>query len=483
MTSSSLANILVVDDTPTNLRLLMTLLTQRGYTVRPAVSGKQAIAAAQGLPPDLILLDISMPEMDGYEVCRYFKADARTQDIPIIFLSAASDVLDKVKGFEVGGVDYITKPFQIEEVLARISTHLQLRSLQSQMQAQNVELSQALTELQTTQAQLIQNEKMAALGELVASVAHEMNSPLGVIRSSAKNVDQLLNQRLTTLPTCLQRLSAEQQSLFLNLLARSRENTPKVLQMSSREKRQWRRQIIPQLAEQNIDAAEEIADILVDMGILQDLPLFDPLLTDSNAMEILEQAYMLVGFQRSTKTILEAVDQAVTVVQALRRYAYHRDYTVPIEADVTEGIETSLTLHHNQMKHHVEVIRHYRPLPPLRCFPEELNQVWNNLIHNALQAMNYQGILSVTTKEVDRTIVVQITDSGPGVAPEIQDKIFEPFFTTKTSGKGNGLGLSIVKKIVDKHSGHITVTSQPGSTTFSVVLPLDATFDAGENGE
>ena len=128
------ANILVVDDTIANLRLLVNLLVERGYKVRPASNGSMAIAAARTEPPDLILLDIVMPNMDGYEVCEHLKADELTCEIPVIFISAINEVLDKVKALSIGGVDYITKPFQVEEVLARVETHLEIRRLQINLQ-------------------------------------------------------------------------------------------------------------------------------------------------------------------------------------------------------------------------------------------------------------------------------------------------------------------------------------------------------------
>lgn len=140
------ANILVVDDTLDNLRLLMGMLSKQGYVVRPAPNGSLALTAAQSDPPDLILLDIKMPEKDGYQVCQELKADRRTSDIPVIFLSALDEVFDKVKAFAVGGVDYITKPFQFEEVLARIENQLTIRNLQRQLKAQNTQLQQELEE-------------------------------------------------------------------------------------------------------------------------------------------------------------------------------------------------------------------------------------------------------------------------------------------------------------------------------------------------
>jgi PAS domain S-box-containing protein len=131
------ANILVVDDTADNLRLLIYMLGNQGYRVRPATGGVMAVTAAQREPPDLVLLDVMMPDMDGFEVCKALKADERTRDIPIIFLTALDTVTDKMKAFSEGGVDYITKPFQVEEVLARIKTHLTLRRLQQDLEAQN----------------------------------------------------------------------------------------------------------------------------------------------------------------------------------------------------------------------------------------------------------------------------------------------------------------------------------------------------------
>jgi sigma-B regulation protein RsbU (phosphoserine phosphatase) len=147
------ADILIVDDTPANLRLLSQMLAEQGYQVRPVPDGPLALAATQAEPPDLILLDIRMPEMDGYQVCEHLKADAQTRDIPIIFISALDATQDKVRAFTVGGVDYVTKPFQFEEVLARVETHLALRKLQKQLQDANIKMARELAlagEVQTS---------------------------------------------------------------------------------------------------------------------------------------------------------------------------------------------------------------------------------------------------------------------------------------------------------------------------------------------
>ncbi|MEG3900548.1 MULTISPECIES: adenylate/guanylate cyclase domain-containing protein [unclassified Microcoleus] len=146
--SATRKDILIVDDMPDNLRLLSTMLTSYGYHVRKAINGHLALQGAQISPPDLILLDINMPQMNGYEVCEQLKLSEKTQDIPVIFISALDDVLEKVKAFQVGGVDYITKPFQVEEVLARVQNQLSLRSLQCKLQLQARELHDRNSRLQ-----------------------------------------------------------------------------------------------------------------------------------------------------------------------------------------------------------------------------------------------------------------------------------------------------------------------------------------------
>jgi two-component system, sensor histidine kinase and response regulator len=167
------ASILVVDDTIENLRLLASMLNGQGYEVRPVTNGKQALAAIERDPPDLILLDISMPEMDGYEVCRRLMTLERCRDIPVIFLTAQSEMDSRVKAFNVGGVDYITKPFQLEEVFARIRTHLRLRKLQAELEERN-------RHLQENNARLTELEKLR--DDLIHMVVHDMRSPLSNIQ-------------------------------------------------------------------------------------------------------------------------------------------------------------------------------------------------------------------------------------------------------------------------------------------------------------
>jgi signal transduction histidine kinase len=176
--------------------------------------------------------------------------------------------------------------------------------------------------------------------------------------------------------------------------------------------------------------------------------------------------------QRGTQTIETATDRASKVVFALKTYARYDQLGKMMAASLTDGLETVLTLYQNQLKQGVEVIRNYDDLPPILCYPDELNQVWTNLIHNALQAMANHGTLTVEVMRLGEQAQINITDTGIGIPPEIQAKIFDPFFTTKPPGEGSGLGLDIVKKIIAKHSGQIAVESEPGRTTFMVLLPM-----------
>ncbi|MGL5061180.1 MAG: hybrid sensor histidine kinase/response regulator [Microcoleus sp.] len=469
---ADLGNILVVDDTPANLRLLAGILNNQGYKVRPVPSGELALSAARGMPPDLILLDIMMPEMDGYEVCKQIKADERTRDIPVIFISAIDDVLDKVKAFDVGGVDYITKPFQMAEVLVRVETHLAMCQLQNKLKQKNEELTVTLARLQETQHQLVQSEKMAALGQLIAGIAHEINTPLGAIRSSIGNITNFFDSNIETLTSFFKELSVDRQADFLNLMQTSSQQNQS---LSTREKREFKRGMKQQLEQEGIKNSDSLAGILVNIGLLENPQQFLPLLQDPDSEKIIKIAYEFASVQRSARTIATATERAAKVVFALKNYARYDSTAEKVKVNIPEGIETVLTLYHNQLKQGVEVCKNYQSqLPPVPCYPDELNQVWTNLIHNALQAMENKGTLRIDAKQQDSWVTVSIADSGKGIPPEVLPKIFEPFFTTKPPGEGSGLGLDIVKKIIEKHQGRIDVESIPAKTTFTVSLPVDA---------
>ncbi|MFB8789244.1 MAG: AAA family ATPase [Potamolinea sp.] len=334
----------------------------------------------------------------------------------------------------------------------------------------NQELSDTLQQLKATQDELIHSEKMAALGQLVAGVAHEINTPLGAIRSSIGYVSDFLAQNLNRLPLFFQKLSPERQQQFLEMLERSQQNS---LTVSGRERRQLRKAIASQLQAQGIAEADTFANLLLDLGISDSLEPYISLFQDPECEEFLKTLRQFVRLQESTRDINTASERAAKIVFALKTYARFDQSGETIEANIVEGIEAVLTLYQNQLKQGVKVIRNYQELPSVPCYFDELNQVWTNLIHNSLQAMDNRGTLTVETKQENGCLSVSITDSGQGIPEEIQEKIFQPFFTTKPPGEGSGLGLDIVKKIVEKHRGVIEFASVPGQTTFTVVFPID----------
>ncbi len=172
--------ILVVDANLNNLKLVRKLLTEKSYQVRIATSGEMALKSVQSRFPDLILLDITLPDISGFETCKQLKDDIDTENIPIIFLSELKEESDIIKGFEVGGVDFITKPFKTEILLARIQTHTQFHSLKCNFINNNQALEKNIFELKEAQTRLLESEKMVALGNMVKGVAHELNTPIGI---------------------------------------------------------------------------------------------------------------------------------------------------------------------------------------------------------------------------------------------------------------------------------------------------------------
>jgi PAS domain S-box-containing protein len=357
---------------------------------------------------------------------------------------------------------------QLQQQAKQLEEYTQ--TLEQKVEERTQELSQALSNLQSTQAGLIQSEKMAALGQITASVAHEINTPLGVIRAATGNINAASNFSLQQLPQIMQSLTSQQQAEF-NALVNVAIQKPQSL--STKEERQLRRQLQSELDSQGIADASGIANQLSQMQLDSDLHLYQSILQAPNCYEILQVAYKLFLQHQSIRSIQQEVDRAAKIVFALKTYS-HRSSDAGEKSliQISDGIEIALTLYQSRLKQGIEVIRKYEPVPELLCNPDELTQVWVNLIDNAIYAIGKAGTLEIAIAPQAGQVVVEITNSGAAIPDEIISRLFEPFFTTKPRGEGSGLGLDIVRQIVQKHDGEIQVSSQSGRTTFSLYFPL-----------
>jgi signal transduction histidine kinase len=326
-------------------------------------------------------------------------------------------------------------------------------------------------ELTKAMEDLVLSEKMAALGILLAGVTHEINTPLGAIRASADNIAEAQTTFRQQFPRLFSVLKTENdQRVFFELLEAIREPTAEKL--PSREKRKLKKQLQETLNSQlNSDGADAVGAMLFDMGVRQ-ADAFLPLLRHHDKQFIVETLSSLAQEYYNLSNIQLAVGRVNTIVAALKNYAHRKNLDKPIKANLIDGIETVLTLYHHQLKQGIDVQTFYQNIPEIDCYPDQLNQVWTNLVNNAIDAMEGTGNLEIHVQQEDDMIRVDVADNGTGIPEDIQDSIFQPFFTTKEAGRGSGLGLDLSRKIVDKHQGRITVESIPGRTVFSVFLPL-----------
>ena len=435
--------ILVVDDEPANLSLLKEALSVIGLKIRVVTSGLKAIEVVKKNHPSIILLDVSMPGIDGFETCKRLKSDPETADIPIVFATAFSEVEQKVKGFSLGAVDYITKPFHVEEVLARVKVQLALQTLTTHLRDKNKALEQEvqarvlaeknltalnqtlqenLEKLQKIQIELIQSEKMSSLGQMMAGIAHELNNPVGFIHGNIQYLQQyfldlskLVDQYTTDYPVDNEAIAALKQQFDLDFI---RTDLPKVISSVSA-------------------GTNRIQNILESMHVYSRL-------NESNRKDV----------------------------------------------DIEKGIESVLLILNSRLKaqHNrsaIQVIKQYSELPPVDCYPRDLNQVFLHILTNSIDAFEETDRstaqdLTITIQTVleQDSVVITISDNGPGIPNDIQEKIFDPFFSTKLVGQGKGLGLSIAHQIiVQQHGGTLTLDSAPGQgTTFILLLPLQQPY-------
>jgi len=424
--------VLIVDDTPTNLGVVVEFLEENGFRVVVAQDGKEGLQRAAFIKPDLILLDVMMPGMDGFEVCRQLKATIATRDISVIFMTALADTASKLEGFKVGGVDYITKPLAIEEMLARVTTHVALRSTQQKLDQQNQrlqreasvrqiaestlqeahdELKNVYKRLESAKIQLLHATKLASVGVLARGAAQQISLPI-----------DSLKDHLVHMETCI----ARQHDLIA--------------------------------AFETYDESSEVSRRLTAAGKqhAQD---------SADLLQLEEGTIKLVNELKGDLAKLEEFKRALSDLSA-----FEPDWHM---ATVAQVLDNTVGMLAGELNAKAVISKSYEEIPDIECRPAELMQVFMNILLNAAQAIPEKGEIQIVTGIKGQEIWIDICDNGIGIAPENMTRIFDPFYTNRPNGKGAGLGLSLALAAIRKHHGRIDVTSTPNDgSTFRVWLPV-----------
>ena len=413
--------ILIVEDSAACRNLLQKMLEKMRYQVVSAQDGLSAWKIFEKNDIRMVITDWTMPVMDGLALLKKIRNSVRDNYTYVILVTARNQKQDIVEALESGADDYITKPLDPGELRARVRVGERIVCLENKYKVKNDELESTLKRLKDTQVQMIQSEKLASIGQLAAGVAHEINNPIGFISSNLNTLEGYENDIRT-------------------LLTQYRQLASSLKQEGIGGKQQT--EILKRL--ENIEALEREMD--VDF-VLNDIP--------SLIMESQE------GANRIRKIIIDMKD-----------FAHPGDRELKY-ADINQNLESTLNIVWNELKYKATVTKEYGKLPPVLCYPQELNQVFMNILVNAAQAIKERGEIKVSTKALDDKVEIKIADTGSGIPEENLSRIFEPFFTTKDVGKGTGLGLNVAYNIIKKHNGTIDVESTIGKgTTFIVTIPF-----------
>lgn len=441
MQKKDICTVLIVDDSSFNRKILEDNISSFGYNAKVVADGRKALEYLHSEKIDLILLDVVMPGLDGYELCTIIKSEPSLKEIPVIFITGKGDTDDILKGFEVGGVDYLSKPFNPFELKSRVKTHIDLKKSLDKVKAYNeelilvtdnlfkankvitnkkLELEESLKKLEDTQLQLIRKEKVSGIGQLAAGVAHEINTPLGFVMSNFDTMGKYISK------------FKELFSLYKNMDTL------------------------------NLDTNF--------VGIFQNIKAYE----DKNHMDFIsDDAFDLL---KDTKIGLERVRDIVT---ALRSFSNIDQITEVSEYDLNKAINNVLIIAQIDIMGYATVEKELRDIPIVYAVTSEINQVLLNILQNAVYAIKskegtFKGVITIKTYKDNDYVLCEIGDNGIGIENSIINKIFDPFFTTKSKGEAAGLGLSLAYDIiVEKHCGKLLVQSEFGLySRFTIKLPI-----------
>ncbi|MEM6714727.1 MAG: ATP-binding protein [Cyanobacteria bacterium P01_C01_bin.147] len=512
------ADILAIDDTPENLQLLSQLLTRRQYKVRSVTKGTTALRAALAAPPDLILLDINMPGMSGYEVCERLKSEDITRNIPVIFISALGETLDKVRAFDVGGVDFVTKPFQVEEVIARIETHLQLRRLQQQLQAQNVRLQQEIRDRK--QAQETFSKAFRASPSPIAITTLEGGQFIEVnpsfLKISGYTRHEVIGFRLDELNLGLD-MEAYQRGRAQLANAGALHNWEFELRTKTGD---WRTVLVSveNIELQGHQCALAIANDITERKRLENEfislvshELKTPMNSMIGALDLLGTGQLGSLTDKGQRMIDMAINNAERLVRLvndvldLERMKSGTLTLHPQVCNVPTLFQQAKTVM-QPMAQDAQVNLVIEPVEvKLQVDGDRIQQLFTNLLSNAIKfsspgdtvhlsaqvaesavgdhPSSHPPTLSPPTSPLPHsptspsTLHITVCDQGRGIPPDKLTLIFDRFQQVDASDArakgGTGLGLSICRQIVQQHQGRIWAESTLGEgSTFHITLPL-----------
>jgi PAS domain S-box-containing protein len=393
------------------------------------------------------------------------------EEIPIELSLSTWTVRDD--RYYTGIIRDIKERKQAEEAL-RLSEQA-LRAKTRELREKNEALENTLNQLQEIQNQLIMQEKMASLGKLSAGMAHELNNPASAAQRGAEQLHEIFCQ-LRDAYLKIGELNLEKNQLdqlkTISQLAKDRARQPDDMDALTRSDKES--EMEDWLDEKGVETAWQLAPMLVSLGYNQsEIHTLAEKFSPDQFIVVIEWLSYTYTIHSLLSEISLGTGRIVEIVKALKTYTFMDQAPLKF-VNVHEGLDNTLIILKNKLKKGITVHREYaQDLPSIPAYGGELNQVWSNIIDNAIDAMDGQGDLTLRTRKEDPWVVVEIEDNGMGIPKEVQTKVFDPFFTTKPPGKGTGLGLNISRNlIVQKHQGQITVFSEPGKTRFTVWLPI-----------